>query len=182
MHMTTNKRIALIAAVVATVAGCSSDIDDLQSRIQEVKSRPGGRIEPLPEVKPFEVFVYTADADGLVDPFKPRKIEGPKQASGGGLQPDLKRVREPLEAYPLENLKMVGTLSQQKQVFALIKTPDSNLFRVKQGNYLGQNFGLITEINEGSVKLKEIVQDSAGDWTERVSTLQLQDEQEVAKK
>jgi type IV pilus assembly protein PilP len=94
----------------------------------------------------------------------------------------LKRVREPLEADPLENLKMVGTLSQQKQVFALIKTPDSNLFRVKQGNYLGQNFGLITEITEGSVKLKEIVQDSAGDWTERVSTLQLQDEQEVAKK
>ena len=104
------------------------------------------------------------------------------KARSGGLQPDLKRVREPLEAYPLENLKMVGTLSQQKQVFALIKTPDSNLFRVKQGNYLGQNFGLITEINEGSVKLKEIVQDSAGDWTERVSTLQLQDEQEVAKK
>jgi len=67
-------------------------------------------------------------------------------------------------------------------VFALIKTPDSNLFRVKKGNYLGQNFGLITEINEGAVKLKEIVQDSAGDWTERVSTLQLQDEQEVAKK
>jgi type IV pilus assembly protein PilP len=93
----------------------------------------------------------------------------------------MKRAREPLEAYPIENLKMVGTIAQKKQVFALIKTPDSNLFRVKQGNYLGQNFGLITEINEAAVKLKEIVQDGTGDWAERESTLQLQDEQEVTK-
>lgn len=177
-------RIGTLVVLAATLvlASCGEEHQDLRAWVKEQDNMPRPRIEPLPEVKPFEVFVYTADADGLVDPFKPRKIEGPKQASGGGLQPDLKRVREPLEAYPLENLKMVGTLSQQKQVFALIKTPDSNLFRVKQGNYLGQNFGLITEINEGSVKLKEIVQDSAGDWTERVSTLQLQDEQEVAKK
>jgi type IV pilus assembly protein PilP len=177
-------RIGTLVVLAATLvlASCGEEHQDLRAWVKEQDNMPRPRIEPLPEVKPFEVFVYTADADGLVDPFKPRKIEGPKQAGGGGLQPDLKRVREPLEAYPLENLKMVGTLSQQKQVFALIKTPDSNLFRVKQGNYLGQNFGLITEINEGSVKLKEIVQDSAGDWTERMSTLQLQDEQEVAKK
>ena len=176
-------RILFVLAATVALASCSGEQhSDLRAWVKEQDNMPRPRIEPLPEVKPFEAFAYTADQDGLVDPFKPRKIEGPKQAGGGGLQPDLKRVREPLEAYPLENLKMVGTLSQQKQVFALIKTPDSNLFRVKQGNYLGQNFGLITEINEAAVKLKEIVQDSAGDWTERVSTLQLQDEQEVAKK
>ena len=83
---------------------------------------------------------------------------------------------------PLENLRMVGTLAQNRDVFALIKTPDNNLFRVKKGNYLGQNFGVITEIDEANVKLKEIVQDGAGDWTERASTLQLQEEQEVARK
>ena len=77
---------------------------------------------------------------------------------------------------------MVGTLAQSRSTFALIKTPDSNLFRVSRGNYLGQNFGRITDIDDVSVKLKEMVQDSAGDWIERVSTLQLQDEQEVAKK
>src|SRR5262245_46308240 len=175
--------MVLLAATAVALAACSGEEhQDLKAWVKDQDNMPRPRIEPLPEVKPFEAFAYTADQDGLVDPFKPRKIEGPKQAGGGGLQPDLKRVREPLEAYPLENLKMVGTLSQAKQVFALIKTPDSNLFRVKQGNYLGQNFGLITEITEGAVKLKEIVQDSAGDWTERVSTLQLQDEQEVAKK
>src|SRR5262245_34199205 len=175
-------RMVVLAATVGLAACSGEQHSDLRAWVKEQDNMPRARIEPIPEVKPFEVVVYTADQDGLVDPFKPRKIEGPKQAGGGGLQPDLKRVREPLEAYPLENLKMVGTLSQQKQVFALIKTPDNNLFRVKQGNYLGQNFGLITEINEAAVKLKEIVQDSAGDWVERISTLQLQDEQEVAKK
>ena len=77
---------------------------------------------------------------------------------------------------------MVGTLSQQRETFGLIKTPDNNLFRVRKGNYLGQNFGVITQIDEGTVTLKEIVQDGTGDWTERVSTLQLQEEQEVARK
>jgi type IV pilus assembly protein PilP len=171
---------ALAGLVLAACGG--EQHQDLRAWVKDQDNMPRPRIEPLPEVKPFEVFTYAADQDGLLDPFKPRKIEGPKQAGGGGLQPDLKRLREPLEAYPLENLKMVGTLSQRKQVFALIKTPDNNLFRVKQGNYLGQNFGLITEIDEAAVKLKEIVQDSGGDWIERVSTLQLQDEQEVAKK
>ena len=73
----------------------------------------------------------------------------------------------------LENLRMVGTLQQGKTNFALVKSPDNNLFRVKPGNYLGQNFGLITEISESTIKLKEIVQDSGGDWTERISTMTL---------
>ena len=86
------------------------------------------------------------------------------------------RRKEPLEAYPLENLRMVGTLQQNKNNFALVKTPDNNLFRVKVGNYMGQNFGLINEISESTIKLKELVQDSSGDWTERVSTMTLIDE------
>jgi len=178
--MRTRTVIVLASWVLAACGG--EEHQDLRSWVKEQDNMPRPRIEPLPEVKPYEAFAYAADKDGLIDPFKPRKIEAPKQAGGGGVRPDLNRPREPLEAYPIENLRMVGTLSQKKQVFALIKTPDSNLFRVKQGNYLGQNFGLIMEIDEAAVKLKEIVQDSAGDWTERVSTLQLQDEQEVAKK
>jgi len=173
----------LIALAGLALAACGGEEhQDLRAWVKDQDNMPRPRIEPLPEVKPYEPFAYTADKDGLVDPFKPRQIEAPKQAAGSGIRPDLNRPREPLESYPLENLRMVGTLAQHKQVFALIKTPDSNLFRVKQGNYLGQNFGLITEINEATVKLKEIVQDSAGDWIERVSSLQLQDEQEVAKK
>lgn len=176
------KRTFLLLAPFV-LAGCGGEEhQDLRAWIKEQDNMQRPRIEPLPEVKPFEVFAYNADKDGLIDPFKPRKVELPKQAASGGIRPDLNRPREPLEAYALENLRMVGTLAQKKEFFALVKTPDNNLFRVKRGNYLGQNFGRISEIDEGSVKLTEIVQDGTGDWTERISTLQLQDEQEVAKK
>ena len=88
------------------------------------------------------------------------------------MAPDLNRRKEPLEAFPLEQLKMVGTLTQTGVTYALVKA-DKTLYRVKKGNYLGQNFGLITEITDTEVKLKEIVQDTAGDWTERQSVLPL---------
>jgi len=165
--------LALMAAAFA-LAGCSGEqYSDLRQFVKEADNLPHGRIPPLPEVKPYEPFAY--EAYDLTDPFRPRKIEPPKTA-GGGLQPDFNRKKEPLEAYPLENLRMVGTLQQKKDTFALIKTPDNNLFRVKSGNYLGQNFGRIEDVSEGAVKLKEIVQDGGGDWTERISTLQLVDE------
>ena len=147
---------------------------DLRQFVKDSDNLPHSPIPPLPDVKPYEPFAY--DAYDLVDPFKPRKIEPPKKAAGGGLQPDLSRRREPLEAYPIENLRMVGTLQQGKTNYALVKSPDNNLFRVKPGNYLGQNFGLITAISESTIKLKEIVQDSTGDWAERESTLMLIDE------
>ena len=154
------------------LASCGGEqYSDLRKFVKDSENLPHGRIPPLPDVKPYEPFTY--DAYNLVDPFKPRKIEPPKSAAGGGIQPDLTRRKEPLEAYPLENLRMVGTLQQNKATYALVKSPDNNLFRVKPGNYLGQNFGLITDISESTIKLKEIVQDSGGDWTERISTLTL---------
>ena len=91
------------------------------------------------------------------------------------MQPDLNRPKEPLEAYSLETLKMVGMLSRQGTVHAVIKTPDNAIYHVKKGNYVGQNFGRITQIGDGEVGLHEIVQDSAGDWSERTSTLLLQE-------
>jgi type IV pilus assembly protein PilP len=164
----------LILACIG-IASCSNEqYSDLKQFVKDSDNLPHGRITPLPDVRPYEPFTY--DAYNLVDPFKPRKIEPPKTASGGGIQPDLTRRKEPLEAYPLENLRMVGTLQQNKTNFALVKSPDNNLFRVKVGNYIGQNFGLITEISESTIKLKELVQDSGGDWTERVSTMTLIDE------
>jgi type IV pilus assembly protein PilP len=170
------KRDILIPVVFCMgLAACGGEqFSDLKQFVKDSDNLPHGRIAPLPEVKPYEPFTY--DAYNLVDPFKPRKIEPPKTAGGGGIQPDLTRRKEPLEAYPLENLRMVGTLQQNKNNFALVKTPDNNLFRVKIGNYMGQNFGLITEISESTIKLKELVQDSSGDWTERVSTMTLIDE------
>ena len=169
------RHILILALACLGLASCGGEqYSDLRQFVKDSENLPRGRIAPLPDVKPYEPFIY--DAYDLVDPFKPRKIEPPKTAGGGGIQPDLTRRKEPLEAYPLENLRMVGTLQQNKATFALVKSPDNNLFRVKLGSYMGQNFGLITEISESTIKLKEIIQDSGGDWTERISTMTLVDE------
>jgi type IV pilus assembly protein PilP len=171
--------LPLLIACLA-VLGCSGEqYGDLREFVKNSDKLPHGRIPPLPEVKPYEPYTYAAF--DLIDPFKPRKIEPPKGTSGGGLAPDLNRRREPLEAYPLESLRMVGTLEQKKQMFALVRAPDNTLFRVKSGNYVGQNFGRIVAISESSVKLKEIVQDSAGNWEEKEQVLQLTEEQEAKK-
>ena len=168
------RNIFILAIACAGLASCGGErFSDLRQFVKDSDNLPKGRIPPLPDVKPYEPFAY--DAYSLVDPFKPRKIEPPK-SSTGGIQPDLARRKEPLEAYPVENLRMVGMLQQGKANYALVKSPDNNLFRVKTGNYMGQNFGLITEISESTIKLKEIVQDSGGDWTERVSTMTLVDD------
>jgi type IV pilus assembly protein PilP len=166
------RHVIILAFATFALASCGGEqYSDLRQFVKDSDNLPRGRIPPLPDVKPYEPFSY--NAYDLIDPFKPRKIEPPKTLAGGGIQPDLARRKEPLEAYPIENLRMVGTLQQGKANFALVKSPDNNLFRVKIGNYLGQNFGLITDINESTIKLKEIVQDSGGDWTERISTMTL---------
>ena len=163
--------IPLVAC--ALFSACSSEKhSDLREFVKNADSMPRGRIPPLPEVKPYTPVEYAAF--DLTDPFKPRKIEPPKGTAVGGVQPDVNRRREPLEAYPLESLKMVGVL-KQRGYFALVKTPDNNLFQVKSGNYLGQNFGRITEISDTAIKLKEIVQDSSGTWEEKDQSLLLQE-------
>ncbi len=169
-----------LVLLCAGIAACSGEEhSDLRQFVKDSDKLPHGNIPPLPEVKPYEPYSYTAF--DLIDPFKPRKIEPPKGAGVGGLAPDLNRRREPLEGYPLENLRMVGTLEQNKQMYALVKAPDNSLFRVRNGNYVGQNFGRIVGISEAAVKLKEIVQDSAGNWEEKEQVLLLSEEQEVRK-
>ena len=169
---------ALIVASLV-LAGCSGEpYGDLRQFVKDGENLPHGRIPPLPQVKPYEPFTYSAF--DLLDPFKPRKIEPPKGA-GGGIGPDLNRRREPLEAYSLESLRMVGTLEQKKVMFALVRAPDNTLFRVRSGNYVGQNFGRIVGISESSIKLKELVQDGTGNWEEKDQVLQLQEESEAKK-
>ena len=167
------KRLLLPIAAAVLAASCSSEIDELKTFVRDSEKGLPRRIEPLPPVKPFEPFTY--EGFDLPDPFKPRKRAPPKEGGGGGLAPDLNRRKEPLEAFPLEQLKMVGTLSMGNDMFAIVRA-DKTLYRVKKGNYMGQNFGLITDVTEGEIKLKEIVQDSAGDWAERQSVLPLLEE------
>lgn len=167
-------KLLLVPVALVVLGGCSSEIDDLKKFVRDSEKGLPRRIEPLPAVKPFEPFTY--EGFDLPDPFKPRKLAPPKEGGAGGtLAPDLNRRKEPLEAFPLEQLKMVGTLTQNKETYALVRA-DKTLYRVKKGNYMGQNFGLITDVTETEIKLKEIVQDSAGDWAERQSVLPLLEE------
>jgi len=167
------RRLLIPIAAAALLGGCSSEMDELKQFVRDSDKGLPRRIDPLPAVKPFEPFTY--EGFDLPDPFKPRKLSAPKEGTGGGLAPDLNRRKEPLEAFPLEQLKMVGTLSQGNDIYALVRA-DKTLYRVKKGNYMGQNFGLITDVTDSEIKLKEIVQDSAGDWAERQSVLPLLEE------
>jgi type IV pilus assembly protein PilP len=167
------KRLALLAVpLVALLAGCGGESHrDLQDWMKEQGKGVRGQLDPLPQIKPYEPFAYN-DFD-LPDPFKERKIEPMKSEGTSKLAPDLNRRREPLEAYPLESLSMVGTLEKGRTLYALVKTPERDIFQVRQGNHLGQNFGVIVGITDTDIKLKELMQDGAGDWSERSSTLNL---------
>lgn len=166
-------RFSVLVLALALSACGGEEHEDLKQWMKESTNDLRGKVPPLPEIRPFPVVAY--EAGDITDPFNPKKLEPNKQyKGGGGTQPDLNRRREPLEAYPLESLSMVGTLIQSKKVHALIQA-DKTLHQVKVGNYMGQNFGVITKITETEVTLKELVQDSSGDWVERTSTLQLQE-------
>jgi type IV pilus assembly protein PilP len=160
----------MIVACVALLSGCgAASHQDLREWMAEQGKGAKGRLDPLPTIRPYESFAY--NAFDLPDPFKPRKIEPNKSTSK--LQPDVTRRREPLEAFPLESLAMVGTIEKGKALYALVKTPERDIYQVRQGNYLGQNYGVIVEISDSELKLKELVQDGAGDWAERSSALNL---------
>lgn len=169
----------LVLFAVCTLSGCffGDEGDDLRLWMDEQANGMRGKVEPLPEVKPYEPFAYAAY--DLLDPYNPKKMELAKQKAGGP-QPDAKRPRELLESYDLEKLRMVGTLQRGKSIQALIKAPDGNLYRINIGNFMGQNFGRVVAITETEVKLVELVGDSGGDWKEQTTTLPL-DEAEQRK-
>lgn len=164
---------ALLTATF-TLAGCSSDMDDLDSYINEVKARPGGRIEPLPEITPYEVFTYVADQEGFRSPFVP---DTPQAASGPGstTRPDRDRSREFLEQFPLDTLSMVGTLELGDTTYGLVQTQDGLIHRVVPGNYMGQNDGRIVAITESEIRLVEIISDGIGGYLEREAAVSLSD-------
>lgn len=166
--------IILIAGLLISACG-GVEHGDLKAELDGLTKNAKGRIDPLPTVKPYNPVAYESTA--LADPFKASKLvpENDKQASkGSGQRPDENRPKEPLEAFPLETLKMVGTLTRSKNVFALVKA-DQGLHRVRVGNYLGQNYGVITKISEGEITLRELIQEGGDDWVERTSTLLLQE-------
>lgn len=164
----------LLAIVAASLSACSSDMDDLDSYINQVKARPGGRIEPLPDIMPYQVFTYVADAEGLRSPFVPDTPQAASTAAGG-TSPDPDRPAEFLESFPLDTLRMVGTLDINQTVYGLVQTSDGLIHRVVPGNYMGQNDGRITDITESEIVLVEIISDGIGGYIERDAAIGLSD-------
>lgn len=163
---------AISGLCLSLLAGCSQDqFSDLREFMATAGAAAQPPLESLPPVKPQEVFTY--EPGDIADPFKPRSLKPAK--GGGAFEPDLTRPRGPLEQFPLDSLRMVGTMGKGGQMYALVKTAQNTLFRVKKGDYLGLNFGLVIGITDSSIELRETVQDGVGDWTETKAVLALQE-------
>ncbi|HEY4081440.1 MAG TPA: pilus assembly protein PilP [Burkholderiaceae bacterium] len=171
-----SKRFALSLILLASLAGCSGNIDELRQWMEQQRHDAHPSVKPLVPPKKFLPEPYTAA--GLVEPFSTQKLSvAIKQEAAQPnslLTAEMNRRREPLEAYPLDSMSMVGSLTRKDQRYALLRV-DSLLYQVKVGDYLGQNFGKVMKINETEITLREVVQDAAGEWIERTSTLQLQE-------
>lgn len=169
--MTPHRLAAVLAALL--LGGCTSgDLADLARYVESVKGRPPAPLEPIPTFKEIIPFIY--QASDRRDPFVPDKETKPQAPPvSGGIAPDPARTREPLERFPLEEIRMVGTLEQQQVRVALVRAPDGILHRVGVGNYLGQNSGKIVEIKDNRIEVDEIVGDGAGNYRERQSTIAL---------
>lgn len=173
-------RLIICVAVGLLLIGCAgTDQDELVRWMAEQRAQTKPRVQPIPEPKTFTPQAYNQAE--VTDPFSSQKLtqalkkESVQTTSSAGLiTPELNRRKEPLEAFPLDTMAMVGSLQRQGQPVALVSV-DKLLYQVRKGAYLGQNYGLITKISETEIVLREIVQDSTGEWIERPVTLQLQE-------
>jgi type IV pilus assembly protein PilP len=167
-------RVLLVVLASLTLGACSGDNDELRSYIDEVKARPGGRIPPLPDIVPAPKFAY--EAGDRRSPFVPdlpqaRISDNPDAVQG----PDPNRPREFLEQFPLDTLRMVGTLELSRGAFGLVQTSDGLVHRVSIGNHLGQNYGRVTDISDAEIQLVEIIPDGLGGYLERPAAVGLSD-------
>lgn len=163
------RRAVLVLAASLALAGCSSDDEELDAFIASVKAEASGKVEPLPEIKPYKTFSYSAA--GLRSPFEPN---GPINAvNGSNVRPDSRRNREFLEQFSLDTLRMVGTLDLGSKRYGLVRTKDGLVHRVLPGNYMGQSDGRILEVGASKITLVEIVPDGVGGYMERPAALAL---------
>jgi len=167
-------RIAIAIATLAMIGGlaaCSGQ-GDLRDWVAQVKARKGAPLPALPVVKTFETYLYQ-DQDRR-DPFEPAPPQADAQ-NAAGPHPDQNRPREPLEAFPLDSLKMVGTIGAKGSIEALVKDPQGVIHQVHVGDYMGQNYGHVTQVTPGEVGLTELVPNGSGGWMERDATVALGD-------
>jgi type IV pilus assembly protein PilP len=167
-------RSLFVAALAALLVSCAdARMTELEAYAERVRAREPGPLEPIPEIEPVESFVYSAG--DRRDPFTmdDRSAEVAQQREPNGLAPDPARRKEPLEAYSLDSMRMVGTLEQYRKRWALITTPDGVLHRVRVGDYIGRNNGRIVRIEPRELQLSELVEEAPGEWQRREASMAL---------
>jgi type IV pilus assembly protein PilP len=182
IRLTQRGRVVAALAAALALPGCvSNDMSDLEAWVQEVLARPGGRIAPLPEIRPYEAYAYKSAEEGARDPFVPfyrQRAAEKSEVAATGLSAELEREiknrnREELEQFELDSLRMVGTIKSADENWGIISDPSGVVHRVKVGNYMGRNIGKIVNIFEDRIELREIIQNSQGRWEERQAALAL---------
>lgn len=165
-------RAFMLLASMTALSGCTGDMNDLRQYVEETKSKYQGSVEPLPQFQPYQSHTYSASSYRA--PFdKPAAAQEQEVVANNGPAPDVQRRKEPLEFFPLDALLMVGTLEQKGEVWGLVKDPEGTIHRVQPGNHMGQNFGEVIRIEDGSIDLLEIIPDGLGAWIEREASLTL---------
>lgn len=171
-------RLPLLAMAALLLSGCANDQSDLERFVAAEKAKKPGPIEPLPQIRPYDTFIY--QAHDIRSPFVPDTESAAagrdigSGSGGGGIQPNLNRNKEYLEQFPLDALAMVGTIEAGGARYALVADADGAVHRVQPGNYLGQNHGKIIGIGETQITVTEIIPDGLGGWMERQAALSLE--------
>jgi type IV pilus assembly protein PilP len=186
IHSNRYIRLTIVVLAILGIAGCvSSDMRDLEKQVSKIMSKPGGRLEPLPEIKPYEAYVYESGKSGARNPFKrfyvveqSLAIEESEGPVDDGLTEEMRneiqnRNREELEGFELDSIKMVGTLQSEDNHWGIVLDPGGVVHRVKTGNYIGLNIGKITSIEEEQIEVREIIKDNSGRYGERKALLPL---------
>ena len=176
-HPTKLLRLLLALCLTGLLTACDQGVGDLRTFVQQIKSQPPGRIDPIPEFQPYQNFEYTSH--DLRDPFRLVDFRRPDENTeeieniASGPKPNIDRVREPLEDFPLDTLRLKGTLTQDGVKWGLIFAPDNTVHRVLEGYYMGQNHGRIISVTDDKIELTEIVPDGLGNYIERSSAVAL---------
>ena len=186
IHSNRYIRLTIVVLAILGITGCvSGDMSDLEKQVSEIMSKPGGRLEALPEIKPYEAYVYESGKLGARNPFKrfyvveqSLAIEESEGPVDDGLTEEMRneiqnRNREELEGFELDSIKMVGTLQNEDNHWGIVIDPGGVVHRVKTGNYIGLNIGKITSIEEEQIEVREIIKDNSGRYGERKALLPL---------